>query len=385
MAIKRTRSSILTNKSRIPTSGSPNNGSFDVWTAAVGEVRNIYTTANVGKRFNSSTGQYFREVVFLPSSRTDTSIKTWNRPKNVKWVELLVVGGGGSGGTGRAAQGGSASGGGGAGEVFYGRVYVGDYDVWYIKCGLGSGRPSLTTNSSNFNSWGKPGTMSIFSPLPIIWNFAYETAADGLQDNANLTDTRPASLKGNSTTARAVRGATFHGIRCSGGGGGGHPAGGVGQPGGCEGGGSRGRRQKLLSNGDGNLGNNNFARDSVFYGKGFYGGLGAATSDASIQWPQAGAGGGGGVSSRGISGTFSGGGTGGNGVTLMGRSVGGGGGGGRYNGSPGSGGLGGGGTGGRNGVNPTDGVNGTGGGGGGGVPGNGGRGGHGTVVIRYWV
>lgn len=388
MAVKRTRSSILADKSYTGLNGFVANGSLDTQQALVGEVRNNYLGVNVGKRFNNTTGLYYRQDVFTPSSRTDTVIKTWTRPKNVKWVEVLLIGGGGSGGSGRASQGNSASGGGGAGTLLYTKVYVADYDTWYIKCGLGAGRNSLNQNSSNFNSWGKPGTSSIFSPIPIIWNFEYETLADGLDDTSTLSGNRPSSLINNTAGALAVRGARYHGLHVPGGGGGGHPAGGIGQPLGCEGGTSRGRRNKLLSSNDTPLSDGRFSRDNVFYGPGAYGGLGSSGDPAS-QSNIMGGGGGGGAIERGRQGDTGQGGRGGRGAGWLGINGGGGGGGGRNAGNAGnnagqapSGANFGGGTGGGTGG---DGVNGTGGGGGGASNGTPGRGGHGAVVIRYWV
>jgi hypothetical protein len=381
MAVKRTRSNILSNKGYIGLTGGVTNGTIDTLTAAVGEVRNNYLTATVGKRFNTATGLHFRQDIFIPSSQIDTSIKTWTRPKNVKWVEVLIVGGGGSGGSGRAAQAVSSSGGGGGGAVLYTRVYVADYDTWYIKCGLGAGQNLLNQNSSNFNSWGKPGSSSIFSPIPITWSYDYEIATDGLRDTNTITDIRPNSLKNNSALAKAVRGARYHGLHAGGGGGGGHPAGGMGHPmGGTEGGTSRGRRNKLLSANDGGpLTDGRFSRDNVFWGPGGYGGLGS-NGDPPVQANTMGAGGGGGASERGRSGDLSVGGRGGNGATWLGLSVGGGGGGGRNAGSAGAGVFGGG----NGGGSGSDATNGTGGGGGGGSNGTNGRGGRGTVVIRYW-
>ncbi len=381
MAVKRTRSNILSNKGYIGLTGGVTNGDIDTLTAAVGEVKNNYLTATVGKRFNTATGLHYRQDTFIPSSRTDVVIKTWTRPKNVRWVEVLLVGGGGSGGSGRASQAVSSSGGGGGGAVLYTRVYVADYDTWYVKCGLGAGQNNLNQNSSNFNSWGKPGTSSIFSPIPIIWSYRYEVDGAGLNDTSTLSGPQPTSMFGNSANAEAVRGARYHGLHVPGGGGGGHPAGGIGQPMGAEGGASRGRRNKLLSAGDGGpLSDGRFSRDNVFWGPGGYGGLGS-NGDPAVSSNVMGGGGGGGASERGRSGDTGAGGRGGNGVTWLGLNVGGGGGGGRNAGNAGAGVFGGGNGGGSGG----DGSSGTGGGGGGGSNGTSGRGGHGTVVIRYWV
>ena len=142
---------------------------------------------------------------YIPTSTSSvvsyTSSTTWSRPSNVHWIDIALVGSGGSGGCGGGAR---TAGGGGGGAVFQvNQFYVGDYDTWYIIIGAGgTGCAGGAQGNCCCNQWGQPGGPTIFTPTSSSFNFGVYSGVD----SSNLRRT----------------------LISPGGAGGGHPCGGIG-------------------------------------------------------------------------------------------------------------------------------------------------------------
>ena len=137
-------------------------------TAANGKIEPSY--------FKVSSGQIPTAV----SSVTEyTSSTTWSRPSNVHYIDLYLVGGGGSGAQGVQAAATRAGGGGGGGAVIqFNRFYVGDYDSWYILIAGQSSRQETPRADCCCDSWGHGGNPTIFSPVATSLNKASLTGTD---------------------------------------------------------------------------------------------------------------------------------------------------------------------------------------------------------------
>jgi len=148
---------------------------------------------------NVNSGQKYVETVF-------NSNGIWTRPSHVSYIEILLVGGGGSGGGGtfRSGEGNRCAGGGGGGGIVLGKLYVANFDSWYVTIGPG-GRSGAASGDStcNNNNWGNNGKSSCFSP------------------NTTSYDSNQSTINVNNYSAFA--------ICANGGGGGGHPCGGAGE------------------------------------------------------------------------------------------------------------------------------------------------------------
>jgi hypothetical protein len=106
-----------------------------------------------------------------------TSSTTWTRPSNVHWIDVYLVGSGGSGACGAGAR--SGGGGGGGSVIQVNKFYVGDYDTWYIIIGAGGANcPAGNQGSCCCNSFGQPGGPTIFTPTSSSFNFSVYSGVD---------------------------------------------------------------------------------------------------------------------------------------------------------------------------------------------------------------
>jgi hypothetical protein len=144
------------------------------------------------------------QVPTATSSVTEyTSSITWTRPSNVYWIDIYLVGAGGSGGCWGGAR--SGGGGGGGAVVQFNQFYVGDYNTWYLIIGAGGDQCQAGWSGGAgccCNSWGRPGAPTIFTPTASSFNFSTISSVD----TSNLRRT----------------------LVAPGGAGGGHPCGGIG-------------------------------------------------------------------------------------------------------------------------------------------------------------
>jgi hypothetical protein len=116
--------------------------------------------------------------------------QTWRKPRGVKWIYMLAVGGGASGGTGiNTANSGGAGAGGGSGSqtvVMIPAMFV--PDVLYIACGNGGASQTAS---------GVPG-------LPGLPTYVAIEADTGMDFNKNILWTNPGNVGG--TPASTVGG-----------------------------------------------------------------------------------------------------------------------------------------------------------------------------------
>ena len=159
MAIRRAQASVLSG----------------INSAANGKVDSIYNKVSAG-----FIPDRFEEVGSTFSSVTEyTSSTTWSRPSNVHFIDLYLVGGGGSGAQGvQAADTRSGGGGGGGAVIQFNRFYVGDYDSWYILIAGTSSRAETPRADCCCDSWGHGGNPTIFSPVATSFNKAALTGTD---------------------------------------------------------------------------------------------------------------------------------------------------------------------------------------------------------------
>lgn len=112
-----------------------------------------------------------RDVQFFTSSGliTDTNWFTWNKPKNTKFVMMLVQGSGGGGGKPNNGVAGNGGKGGGSGACIrtYGPAHLLP-DVLYISPGIG-GLGATTAGAT-----GESGTNSYVCVEPITTSFLFE-------------------------------------------------------------------------------------------------------------------------------------------------------------------------------------------------------------------
>lgn len=95
--------------------------------------------------FGTQKFKYNNVSAGLGTAEFYTANANWNRPSNVQFVDLILVGGGGGGGQN------NYGGGGGGGNVYYiKKFYVGDKNLWYIWIGRG-GQPG----GSNGLNWAQ--------------------------------------------------------------------------------------------------------------------------------------------------------------------------------------------------------------------------------------
>lgn len=153
MAIRRAQASVLSG----------------INSAANGKIDSVYNSVNAGY------------IPTLVSSVTEyTSSTTWSRPLNVHFIDLYLVGGGGSGAQGvtSAGTGRAGGGGGGAAVIQFNKFYVGDYDSWYILIAGTSSRAETPRADCCCDSWGHGGNPTLFSPVATSFNKASLTGSD---------------------------------------------------------------------------------------------------------------------------------------------------------------------------------------------------------------
>jgi hypothetical protein len=138
---------------------------------------NTASTNKIDVVYNKVSAGY---IPTLFSSVTEyLSSTTWSRPSNVHYIDLYLVGGGGSGAQGVQAAATRAGGGGGGGAVIqFNRFYVGDYDTWYILIAGQSSRAETPRADCCCDSWGHGGNPTIFSPVATSFNKASLTGTD---------------------------------------------------------------------------------------------------------------------------------------------------------------------------------------------------------------
>lgn len=114
-----------------------------------------------------------------------TTTTTYNRPSNVHFLDIFLVGGGGGGGGGSSSNGGRRGGGGGGGAVVQvNKFYIGDYNTWHFIIGAGGG--SEASNSGCCcNAWGFNGMPTFFTPLTNVFSDDTKTNLVGI-DNTDL-------------------------------------------------------------------------------------------------------------------------------------------------------------------------------------------------------
>jgi hypothetical protein len=109
--------------------------------------------------FGTNKGKYQRASTGISSPIFFLTNGTWVKPSYVEYIDLIVIGGGGGGGSG------NYGGGGGGGNIRYiKKMYVGDYNTWYIYIGSGGVGGGKAGFDGRNNAWGESGGPTIVSP-----------------------------------------------------------------------------------------------------------------------------------------------------------------------------------------------------------------------------
>ena len=235
-------------------------------------------------------------VVFTNS----TEAATWQAPRSLKNVEILVVGGGGGGGghyyssTAKNCQGGA---GGGAGAVVTGFIKnLASDQVVNVTVGAGGAGGTATTSATTGAGKGGNGGNTILKVGDVTYVTAYGGGGDGGYNSTGVANGGSNSGVRGTKTARALKSVTVVGAdaadlvfdivsRVNKGGGGystssGYPGAGGGGAGG-QGGGSPGSAW----GGQGGFGYvSNITGSRVVYGAGGGGGSGKSSGAGSVLW-----------------------------------------------------------------------------------------------------
>ena len=137
------------------------------------------------------------------STTTLTQWHTWRKPRGVKWVYLLGVGGGGSGGTG--VNTGTTSGGGAGGvsaaqsSVLIPAMFV--PDILYIQAGAGGQGP---TTSAAQGTAGQPTYVSIEPDSTLTSNMTLLYALGGTVTSATVATTTTGGAAGTAPIAATI-------------------------------------------------------------------------------------------------------------------------------------------------------------------------------------